>query len=104
MSIEQDVIELVDKYGGGPSLFSRIPPIITPDTELKKDLKLANEDALDLIMEYAEKFGVDTQDIPFTEYFPNEKGFFEMFTPKVMPKPLTVRMLIESAKAGKWLY
>ncbi|MFE8100277.1 DUF1493 family protein [Brenneria goodwinii] len=95
MSVEQDVIDLVEKYDGHV-FFSKRLLTITPDTDLKRDVKLASEDAIDLLTEYAERFGIKTQDIVFTEYFPNSR--------KVTPKSLTVGMLIESAKAHKWLY
>ncbi|WP_279022756.1 DUF1493 family protein [Gibbsiella quercinecans] len=103
MSIEREVIELVKKYDGHV-FFSKRLLEITSDTDLKKDVKLASEDAIDLLTEFAERYGIKTQDIRFTDYFPNEKGLFEAFTPKATPRPLTVGMLIESAKAGRWLY
>ncbi|MBJ7223209.1 MULTISPECIES: DUF1493 family protein [Pectobacteriaceae] len=103
MSIERRVIELIKKYDGH-IFFAKRFLVITPDTDLKRNVKLASEDAIALLTEYVESFGISTQDISFTDYFPNEKGLFEAFTPKAPPKPLTVGMLIESAKEGRWLY
>ncbi|AWQ17485.1 DUF1493 domain-containing protein [Pantoea ananatis] len=70
------------------------------------------EEAADFIEEYAEKFGVDMTHFEFRKYFPNEGVRFlpNTILPKFMrtdhhePAPLTVRMLIESAEAGRWLF
>ncbi|ORM84293.1 hypothetical protein HA42_04720 [Pantoea deleyi] len=70
------------------------------------------EEATDFIEEYAEKFGVDMTHFEFRKYFPNEGIRFlpDAILPKYMrtdhhePAALTVRMLIESAEAGRWLF
>ncbi|MGX9275787.1 DUF1493 family protein [Pantoea ananatis] len=70
------------------------------------------EDAYDFMVEYAEKFGVDLTHFEFRKYFPNEGIRFlpNAILPKYMrtdhhePAALTVRMLIESAEAGRWLF
>ncbi|MEQ4530954.1 MAG: DUF1493 family protein [Mixta sp.] len=109
MKIEEEIISLIEKYDGHV-FFSKRFLKIDPDTDLRKDVRLDSEDALDLIEEYAMKYNIAVSDIPFTKYFPNEKSLFDIFTPKHLKstgekvEPLTVRMLIESAKAGRWLY
>lgn len=70
------------------------------------------EDAYDFMVEYAEKLGVDLTHFEFRKYFPNEGIRFlpNAILPKYMrtdhhePAALTVRMLIESAEAGRWLF
>ncbi|AHG21483.1 hypothetical protein Z042_19105 [Chania multitudinisentens RB-25] len=70
------------------------------------------EDACEFFEEYAEKFHVDMASFNFRRYFPNEGIRFlpNAILPKYLqtdhhePEPLTVNMLIESAKAGRWLY
>ncbi|UEG17791.1 DUF1493 family protein [Pantoea ananatis] len=70
------------------------------------------EDAYDFMVEYAGTFGVDMTHFEFRKYFPNEGIRFlpNAILPKFMrtdhhePAPLTVRMLIESAEAGRWLF
>ncbi|WP_416260123.1 DUF1493 family protein [Gibbsiella quercinecans] len=58
-----------------------------------------------------QRFNVDPADFDFIKYWPYEKGLLPNFLrPKtqrieyIEPEPLTIRMLIESAIAGRWLY
>lgn len=70
------------------------------------------EEAGDFFEEYADSLQVDMTDFDFRKYFPNEGVRFlpNAILPKYMrsdnhkPEPLTVRMLIECAEAGRWLY
>jgi len=70
------------------------------------------EDVIDLIERYAEQFGVDCSNLNWSKYFPQVGIPFlpNAMLPKFLktdhnkPKPLTPRMLVESAKVGKWLY
>lgn len=70
------------------------------------------EDAYDFMVEYAKKFDVNLTHFEFRKYFPNEGIRFlpNAILPKYMrtdhhePAALTVRMLIESAEAGRWLF
>lgn len=70
------------------------------------------EDAYDFIMEYSKSLNVDMTSFDFRKYFPNEGVRFlpNAILPKYMrtdrhkPETLTVKMLIESAEAGCWLY
>lgn len=70
------------------------------------------EDAYDFMVEYAEKFDIDLTHFEFRKYFPNEGIRFlpNAILPKSMrtdyhePAPLFVKMLIESAEAGRWLF
>lgn len=70
------------------------------------------EDATEFLEEYAEEFGVDMSSFKFNRYFPNEGIRFlpNAILPRYLrtehhePEPLTVSMLIESAKAGRWLF
>ncbi|MCX8962697.1 DUF1493 family protein [Erwinia psidii] len=70
------------------------------------------EDASDFLEEYAESLQVNMAVFDFRKYFPNEGVRFlpNAILPKFMrtdhhqPEPLTVRMLIECAESGRWLY
>ena len=70
------------------------------------------EEASDFINEYAESLKIDMTGFDFNRYFPNE-GF--RFLPNALlprhlrtehhaPAGRTVKMLIPSAEAGRWLY
>lgn len=86
---------------------------MTNDTSLSTGNKsVLPEDAHDFLAEYADLLHVDMGNFEFRQYFPNAGIWFlpKAILPKHMqtdnhePKALTVEMLIESAKAGRWLY
>lgn len=63
------------------------------------------------MQDYFQRFNVDSGSFNFLTYWPNEKGLLPNFlrpksqkVPDVEPKPLTISMLIASAKARKWLF
>lgn len=70
------------------------------------------DDVYELVDKYAEVFQVDCSGINWRRYFPLLIIPFlpNAFLPKRWqsdrhpPEPFTIRMLIESAKAGHWLY
>lgn len=92
--IEKAVFELVESYNGR-SLITFRRYKLEPDIDLKKDFRIVPLDAYELLERYADKFGIDPAAITFTEYFPED------FT--APHDPLTVRLLTESARAGRWL-
>lgn len=60
---------------------------------------------------YFKTFNVEIAGFNFLKYWPDEKSLIPNFLlPKsrrvkhVEPEPLTLRMLAESARAGRWLY
>ncbi len=93
--IERAVWELVGEYNGR-RLFTFKPYPLKLDTDLNEDFRMDPLDAYELMERYVEKFNVEPSDIDFGKYFPED---FSKNHP-----PLTVGMLIESAKAGRWLY
>lgn len=70
------------------------------------------EDASDFLEEYASTLDVDMTGFNFNRYFPNEGIRFlpnailpaYLKTDHHKPEALTVSMLIDSAKAGYWLF
>lgn len=75
---------------------------VTLDTRLREDLKIGWDDGDDAINTYLAIWHVDPAGMEFTHYFAPE--FFGSKVPEQPLKPLTIRMLVESAKAGRWLY
>lgn len=60
--------------------------------------------------DYFKRFNLKSSEFKFLLYWPYEKGLLPNFLrplshkgPEISPKPLTVSMLLESAKAGCWL-
>ncbi|MBP2198010.1 DUF1493 family protein [Pantoea cypripedii] len=75
-------------------------------------MSVLSEEASDFIDEYAEMLGVDMTGFEFNRYFPNAGIRFlpNAILPRYLrtdhhaPTELTVKMLIASAEAGRWLY
>ncbi len=64
----------------------------------------------EIMEEYFGKFKVDPGGFDFVKYWPVEASGFSVFAlctcgnDEDEPLPLTLNMLAESARAGKWLY
>jgi hypothetical protein len=72
-------------------------------TDLRKDLRMLEEDAEDLLVKLFEHFGIDRGDFEFTRYFPPEGSPFTFrWKHKTEAMPLTVAMLLKAATAGVW--
>ncbi|HIB9010901.1 MULTISPECIES: DUF1493 family protein [Citrobacter] len=105
ISIEQRVYELVRPYAG-TYLFNHKQVELTPETDLDTDLGIDELEVEDLMNEFFEKLNVERCNFQIETYFPNLPFSWNPFK-KTEPVPVpdfTIGMLIESAKAGKWLY
>lgn len=108
--IKDQVIDFVEQYNLPVLFFKRKP--ITIKTDLRNDMRMMWEDAEELMEDYFKQFNVDPANYSLINYFPNEGSFLipNFLLPKDArptnkpPMPLTVNMLIESAKSGRWLY
>ncbi|KTS18720.1 hypothetical protein RSA31_18450 [Pantoea dispersa] len=111
-SIESAVIEWYETNYNSKPLFTKVKPVLTPETSLNTGkYPWARETGDEIIKDYFQRFDVDSSNFDFLSYWPYEKGILPNFLrPKsqkiqqVEPKPLTLRMLIESAEAGRWLF
>lgn len=92
--IEKAVFALVEDYNGR-SLFTFRRYKLELDTDLNNDFRMDPLDAYELLERYAEIFGINPETITFAEYFPEDFN--------APHDPLTIRLLIESALAGRWL-
>lgn len=80
---------------------------ISIKSDLLKDLGVDGDDAVELIVKFGEKFGVDIKKFNYQDYFGPECAFFPLFF--LMPswwkrkhmKSLTVSDLIDAVKKGK---
>ncbi|WON78426.1 DUF1493 family protein [Serratia sp. UGAL515B_01] len=103
--IEQQIYELVRPYAG-TYMFSKKQVALTPDTDLDTDLSIDEFEVEDLMNDFFANFNVDNGNFNIKTYYPNEPFSWNPFK-KVTPIPVpnfTIGMLIESAKAGRWLY
>ncbi len=80
---------------------------ISIKSDLLKDLGIDGDDAVELIIKFGDKFGVDIQKFNYQDYFGLEGAFCPLFL--LMPswwkrkhiKSLTVSDLIDAVKKGK---
>ncbi|ATA20773.1 uncharacterized protein DUF1493 [Gibbsiella quercinecans] len=107
-NIEQRIFELVRKHDG-IYLFKK--PTLTHETDLDSDLNLEDDEALALMEEFFSTFSVDKGNFSIKTYYPPDPPLSVVLNPfkKTEPVPVpvpdfTIGMLIESAKAGRWLY
>lgn len=91
--IERAVFELVEQYNGR-SLFTFERFKLTHETDLNEDFRMDPIDAYELLEKYVERFNIEPTDIKFEQYFPEDF--------RKPHDPLTIQLLIDSAKAGYW--
>ena len=91
-------------------LFSKNKPQLTLDTSLSTgQYPWARETGDEIMNDYFKRFNVESSQFEFLLYWTYEKGLLPNFlrplsqkVPYISPKPLTIRMMVESAKAGRW--
>lgn len=109
MVTDEDVMTWYCERFNKPALFTRKTWPVTLDTSLTTgDYIWASETGADIMNEYFKRFDVDPSGFDFYRYWPEETFIlYALFTSGKdgdEPEPLTLRMLAESAKAGRWLY
>ncbi|WP_210504731.1 DUF1493 family protein [Pantoea ananatis] len=92
--IEKSVFELVEDYNA-PSLFTFKRYPLKLETELNGDFLMDPDDAYELLEKFAENFSIEPSEIDFSRYYP-QSG-------KQQKHALTIQMLVESARAGRWI-
>ena len=112
-NIEMQVLDWYnDSWNGRVFPFFR-KPALTLETSLSTGkYPWADEEAVEILDEYFSRFNVDRQNFSFKKYWPNEEVFMPLNFLRskqnkwkwIEPEPLTLKMLVESAKAGHWLY
>ncbi|WP_028715577.1 DUF1493 family protein [Pantoea ananatis] len=88
------VMALIEPWNGRALLTFR-KKTLTPETSLNLDMKLDPEDAAECLQSVFEAFGMDSDQVMFSRYYPRNPR--EAVT-------LTIEMLIESARAGRWCF
>ncbi len=103
--LEQRIYALVQPYAGY-YLFNLKKVELTPETDLDTDLGIDELEAEDMMNDFFIIFSVERCDFRIETYFPTQPF---SWNPLKKNQPIAVRdftigMLIESAKAGRWLY
>ncbi|TCW50883.1 uncharacterized protein DUF1493 [Phytobacter diazotrophicus] len=103
--IEQRVYEIVRPYVGAYDLADR-PVILSPEMDFDSDLSIDELEAEDLMEQYFNELHVERGNFNIKIYFPDVHISWNPFKKtEPVPVPLfTIGMLIESARAGRWLY
>lgn len=103
--VESEVIQyLMEKYPVRKHWLKTGLKQITKEWTLQDDFKFLPEDAHDFLLDVFEHFNIEYSGFDGTNYFEYEYPFWQKKPPAKELKPLTVEMIIESAKAGVWLY
>ncbi|WP_039055589.1 DUF1493 family protein [Enterobacter sp. Bisph1] len=105
--IEPRILALARRYNG-VYLFNneKKQKLLTWDTDFDTDMRLDVGEAEDLMDEFFKEFQVESGNFKIETYYPDKPFSWNPFK-KTEPVPVpdfTLGMLLESAKAGKWLY
>lgn len=105
-NIESDVIGyIMERYPVRKRWYKPELVQITKEWTLIDDFRFIPEDAYDFLKDMFEHFNIDSSEFDWTHYIEREYPFWQKRpSPEPEIKPLTVAMIIESAKAHKWLY
>jgi hypothetical protein len=111
MDLQEEVIDFIAAYVGAK------PSQITPDTLINEELGVDGDDGSELLLQFSKRFGVDLTSINETYFGPegfslrafvwpifllmNALGWKQDAFQDIAPLPVSV--LIESAKAKKWI-
>lgn len=105
--IEQRIFALAKRHNGFYLFNNKNKQrLLTPETDLDTDMQLDVGEAEELMDEFFTEFQVTRGSFRIENYYPDEPISWNPFNkPNPIAVPdLTIGMLIESAKAGKWLY
>jgi len=103
--IETRVLAMVTRYSGVYLFRKKKYEEYTPESSIHFDVKLDQEEAEELMEEFFQKFNVKKEGFDISNYYPEVELSWNPFKKQVVDIPeFKVSMLIESAKAGRWLY
>lgn len=103
MNIEREILSFIKKnYSRKKFLFWGAINSVSLETDIREDLKVLYEDAADLFTYFFYHWKVEFNDFSLDRYFSPE--YLGSPPPKKPLEPITINMLVESAKAGQWLY
>ncbi|WP_159340154.1 MULTISPECIES: DUF1493 family protein [Leclercia] len=106
-NIEQRIYALARHYNGVYLINNeKNQELLNASTDLDTDMLLDVDEAEELMEEFFREFNVDRGSFNIKIYYPDEFFSWNPFK-KTAPVPVpdfTISMLIESARAGKWLF
>ncbi|KHJ66656.1 acyl carrier protein [Pantoea rodasii] len=103
--IEKRVIELVTLQSGSYMFRRKKFDAYNAESNIHFDVKLDQDDVEEMMDKYFPEFQVKKERFNIHHYFPEVKAALNPFKKQIVDIPeFTISMLIESAKAGRWLY
>ena len=103
--IEQRVIALVTRYSGVYIFRKKKYDTYTAESSIHFDVRLDIDDVEELMEEFFAQFNTERGNFKLETYYPDVPILWNPFRKQIVDVPdFTIGMLIESAKAGKWLY
>lgn len=104
--IEQRVIAFVTRHSGVYIFRKKKYDTYTAESSIHFDVRLDICYAEELMEDFFKEFNIDPGAFQIETYYPNTPDIWNLFkkTVPVSVPDFTIAMLIESAKAGKWLY
>lgn len=104
-TIEQRVIALVTRHSGVYMFRKKKYDTYSAESNILFDVRLDVDDAEDLMDEFFTEFNVERGNFKLQTYYPDIPISWNPFKKTLVDIPdFTIRMLIESAKDGRWLY
>lgn len=109
---EELIVEWYKQNWNGRSFLSKKPWPVSLDTSLSTgDHAWVVETGEEIMIDYFDRFNVLATKFNLLKYWPIEPGWIpnillpnSMKVKYIEPQKLTLKMLAESAKAGRWLY
>ncbi|MBS0968520.1 DUF1493 family protein [Nissabacter archeti] len=103
--IEQRVIALVTRYSGVYMFRKKKYDTYTAESNIHFDVQLDVDDAEELMDEFFKVFNTERGNFKLEHYYPDVPLSWNPLKKQIIDVPdFTIGMLIESAKAGRWLY
>ncbi|CNH61196.1 putative phage-associated acyl carrier protein [Yersinia aldovae] len=103
--LETEVLKyLTDNYSEGKSWFKSERMPVDKHWTFQEHFNFPPEDIDDMLSDIFTHFNIDFSNFDAENYFECQYAFWQKKPPPREKKLLTVEMIIESAKAGRWLY
>ena len=103
--IENRILAMVTRYSGVYLFRKKKYDEYTPESSIHFDLKLDQEEAEESMEDFFQKFNVTKEGFDIKIYYPEVELSWNPFKKQIVDVPeFKVSMLVESAKAGRWLY
>lgn len=100
--LESDVRQFIENQLPVVTTFFLKKVIINDDAPLQELHEW--DDVGDMAAAYFRYFKVSSDNFLLSNYYPWQTSFFKRKNQNLDKSPLTIRMFIESARAGRWLY